>query len=121
MTFFTRSGTAYEPQFALVRSDRTSGHSTQIALAGQVAQFSQPDASRPATYGFLTLGMLGGVGSGGSGSSYQLGGGVGYRTLYRSTLGVRVEARYRRWFDETPYGLNEFSILLGLGALLGSG
>lgn len=121
VTFFTGGRTAVEPYFGFSRVGTSNGHSTQLALGGQVMQFSSPDPETESTYGFVNGGMIGGFSSGSSGASYQLGGGFGYRMVIRESLGVRVEARYRRWFDEDSFGLNEVSLGIGLGALLGTG
>ncbi len=46
-----------------------------------------------------------------------IGGEVGYRFIVKSALGVRVNARYRRWFSDYS-GLNEIGIGVSLGAVL---
>lgn len=118
-TFFTGGATALEPYFGLQRIATSDDHSTQIALGAQVMRFTNPDAAASSAYGFVNGGMLGGWSSGSSSASYQLGGGLGCRTVVRGSLALRIEGRYRRWFDDSSIGLNELSLGIGVGALLG--
>ena len=46
------------------------------------------------------------------------GGGLGYRWRLGPAFVLRAEGRYRRWFDD---GVNDISLLLGLGARTGGG
>ena len=47
----------------------------------------------------------------------SLGAGLGYRWRVASGLVVRAEGGFRRWFDDP--GVNDFSLMLGLGASVG--
>ena len=46
-------------------------------------------------------------------TDFAAGGGLGYRWRLGPAFVLRAEARYRRWFDDA---VNEFSLLMGLGA-----
>ena len=46
-------------------------------------------------------------------TDFAAGGGLGYQWRLGPAFVLRAEGRYRRWFDE---GVNEFSVLMGLGA-----
>lgn len=117
-TFFTPSHTAIEPQLGYTYVSNGDGVS-RIAFAMQLMQFSKANAApQNSAYGLINAGIVGAFGSGGSDSSFQLGAGAGYRIVVRKTLGLRFEARYRRWFD-SPGGFNEITIGVGMGAILG--
>ncbi|MDE2997528.1 MAG: hypothetical protein OXU79_00445 [Gemmatimonadota bacterium] len=47
-----------------------------------------------------------------------VGGGLGYRRRLGPAFVLRAEGRYRRWFDD---GVDDFSLLFGLGAQSGGG
>ena len=49
-------------------------------------------------------------------TDFAAGGGLGYQWRLGPTFVVRAEGRYRRWFDDA---VNDFSLLLGLGARIG--
>ena len=51
-------------------------------------------------------------------TDFAAGGGLGYRWRLGPAFVFRAEGRYRRWFDD---GVNDFSLLLGLGARAGAG
>ena len=46
-------------------------------------------------------------------TDFSIGGGLGYQWRLGPAFVLRSEGRYRRWFDD---GVNEFSVLMGLGA-----
>ena len=46
-------------------------------------------------------------------TDFAAGGGLGYRWRLGPAFVLRAEGRYRRWFDD---GVNDFSLLIGLGA-----
>ena len=63
--------------------------------------------------------------SGEDDTQFAVGGG-GYRWRVGPAFVLRVETRYRRWFQEqySPLysrDINDFSLLVGLGAVLGGG
>lgn len=118
VTLFSRSGTAVEPQAGITATWSGGRNETAIAAGAQLMQFAKSDPMRKSSgFGFLNAGLVGGSSGGGV---YNLGGGIGYRTVYRNALGVRVEGGYRRWFGEHEFGLNQIYVVLGLGAVLGS-
>ena len=51
-------------------------------------------------------------------TDFAAGGGLGYQWRLGPAFVLRSEGRYRRWFDD---GVNNFSLLLGLGARSGHG
>ena len=51
-------------------------------------------------------------------TDFAAGGGLGYRRRLGPAFVFRAEGRYRRWFDD---GVNDFSLLVGLGARAGPG
>lgn len=116
---FVRPQVALEPQVGIVRVGTEGGSSGLFTGALQVNQFFD-DPSAGAAFGLLNLGFTTGIGGGTSSTLYAAGGGAGYRTILSETLGVRLEGRYRRLFGDEGPGSNEFSILVGLGAVLGN-
>lgn len=118
-TMFATPNLALEPQVGILRIGTESGSSGLFTAAFQVNQFFR-DPSAGSVFGLLNVGFTTGFGSGSSDSIYAAGGGAGYRTIVSETLGVRLEGRYRRLFSDEGTGMNEFSVLVGLGAVLGS-
>ena len=119
-TFFTNSRVAIEPQVGILHYSSNGEGSTSLTLGVQLMQFARPAPAGAASgYGFIHSGMLAAASEGSSNTSFQLGAGAGYRFVYRHSLGIRVEARYRRWLDENGLGPNELSLGLGFGAVLG--
>lgn len=51
-------------------------------------------------------------------TDFAAGGGLGYQWRLGPAFVLRAEGRYRRWFDDA---VNDFSLLLGLGARAGRG
>jgi len=117
LMMFARPMLAIEPQVGLTRVGTESGSSGLFTGAIQLNQFFT-DPSAGSVFGLLNIGFTTGFGDGGSDSVYAAGGGAGYRTIVRESLGVRLEGRYRRMFGDEGIGTNEFSILVGLGAVL---
>ncbi|HSK17859.1 MAG TPA: hypothetical protein VK912_01865 [Longimicrobiales bacterium] len=115
---FVRPTLALEPQVGFLRVGNDGGSSGLFTGAMQIDQFFG-DPSAGSVFGLLNVGFTTGFGSGSNDSIYAAGGGVGYRTIVSETLGVRVEGRYRRLFGDEGSGLNEFSVLVGLGTVLG--
>lgn len=121
LTYFTSSRTAIEPQAGLLRYSDEGEGTTYITLGAQLMQFAKPSAAGTnAGYGFIHGGMVGASGDNASSTTFHAGAGAGYRWVYRKSLGLRVEARYRRHFDSSLWGVNELSLGLGFGAILGA-
>jgi hypothetical protein len=118
LMLFATPSLALEPQVGIVRLGTESSSSGLFTGAFQVNQFLR-DPEAGSVFALLNGGFTTGFGSGGSDTYFALGGGAGYRMIVRETLGVRLEGRYRRLFDDAAIGTNEFSILVGLGAVLG--
>lgn len=117
-TFFIGETFAVEPQVGFVSARSSGSTRSQVAIAGQLMQFTNAvTESRGSTYAFLNGGLLH-FSSARSNTSYQAGGGVGYRWVVRRSLGLRFEGRYRRYFSRAIAGPNEFSLLIGAGAVL---
>lgn len=116
---FAQPTLAIEPQVGMTRVGTESGSSGLFTGAIQLNQFFR-DPSAGSVFGLLNVGFTTGFGDGGSDSIYAAGGGAGYRTIVRESLGVRLEGRYRRLFGDEGIATNEFSILVGLGAVLGN-
>ena len=98
------------------------GSDAQASVAGRVAYFPRGAA----TSGLYVMGQAGLKGdTSGTANTFLAGGGGGYRWRVGPAFVLRLEARYRRWFDSQNYyyhstsDLNEFSLLIGLGAVLG--
>lgn len=103
-----------EPQVALNIISSGGNTATTVGLAGGVGYlFKGPSVNSGFAEGVLAYQSL----SGGGFSNHELalGGRLGYRILAGTSLGVRFEAGYRRWFDAH---LNEFTLGIGLGGVL---
>lgn len=121
LTYFTSSRTAIEPQAGVLRYSDDGEGATYITLGAQLMQFAKPSAAGTnAGYGFIDGGLVGVAADHASGATFHAGAGAGYRWVYRKSLGLRVEARYRRHFDRDLWCVNELSLGLGFGAILGA-
>lgn len=118
LMMFARPTLAIEPQVGLMRVGTENGSSGLFTGAIQLNQFFS-DPSAGSVFGLLNVGFTTDFGDDDSDSIFAAGGGAGYRTIVREALGVRLEGRYRRLFGDVG-GTNEFSILVGLGAVLGN-
>jgi hypothetical protein len=99
-----------EPQVAFLYQSATEGGLVNAAL--QVGTFTRAH-SRSSPYvavHILTLSTFGGGGS----TDFAGGGSVGIRRIVNDRVGVRFEARYRRFFDAD---FNDIALLVGVGAL----
>jgi hypothetical protein len=54
-------------------------------------------------------------GGGGGNTEFAAGLSAGYRHALKDVLGLRYEARFRRWFDGD---LNEVALILGFGVAI---
>ena len=57
-------------------------------------------------------------GGGNSETDFAVGGGFGFRSVINDAIGFHIEGRYRRWFDDFA-DVNEFSVAVGIGAIIG--
>jgi hypothetical protein len=114
-SFFAGRKMLVEPQLAL-RMVHVDGETfTTLGLGGQLAYLTRGSAvNSPFLAGTLGFQSSSG-GSGGSDSDFGLGAKIGYRTILGSSVGLRFEAGYRRWFDSE---LNEITIGIGIGGII---
>ena len=113
-SFFAGKSLFVEPQVSLNILSSDGETLTTIGLGGQVGYlFNGPETNSP----FLAAGLgFQSVSAGGeSDSEVGLGGKVGYRILSGTSLGLRFEAGYRRWFDSK---VNEFMVGIGIGGIV---
>ena len=123
-TLFTTPSIMVEPQIAFSRTSAGTGSYTSLTLAGQVGyctKSSEGGSPYVAIGGALQWSKATYDSPGFSGSASTsgpaIGGEAGYRFVVKSALGVRVNARYRRWFSDYS-SLNEFNLSVALGAVL---
>lgn len=113
-TFFAAEAFMVEPQLALNILSGGGTTVTTMGLGGQVGYlFDGPVVNSPFAAGSLQFQSISGGGN--STNDVALGGVVGYRIVVGSTVAVRLEAGYHRWFDNH---LNEFSFGVGFGGLI---
>lgn len=115
-SIFTASGIMLEPQAALNILSASGNTATTVGLGGGVGYlFKGARVNSAFAQGVIAFQSVSGGGV--SHGEVALGARLGYRLVVKTTLGVRLEAGYRRWFDSH---LNEFSFGVGLGAVLHS-
>jgi hypothetical protein len=111
-TVFATPSVMIEPQIAfLYETGSTSGLLNAALQVGYVFNPETPGSLYLAAH----LQTANGFGNGGN-TEFAAGGSVGYRRVVKDILAVRLEGRYRRWFDF--FGLNEIAIIVGFGAAL---
>ncbi|MDE3259289.1 MAG: hypothetical protein OYM47_15795 [Gemmatimonadota bacterium] len=120
VSWFSNERLAFGPEFSLGRFS-VEGHSiTSLFLSGRTA-FHSGSVSTSGAYvfcrGALLLSIDNRSGESESDTDVSVGAGLGYCWPLASGLVVRAEGGYRRWFEDP--GVNEFSLLLGLGARAG--
>lgn len=119
--WFPSDQLAIGPEFSFGwRSSDGAGFSS-LYLAGRGAFFLQSNAvSGPYLLG---NGVLAGLYfEGFSEHAFSVGAGLGYQWRVGPAFVLKAEGRYRRWFHEFnkfDEGLNDFSLLFGLGTRLG--
>ena len=116
-TIFAAPRLAVEPHFGLIRFSDDDNASTRFSVGAQLMGFLNADATR-SPYVFATGSLVRASSDSNSDSFGALGAGLGYRTVVRSSLGLRFEARYRRWSNDGE-SVNELGLLVGMGAVLG--
>ena len=110
-TFFAGPNLMVEPQVAFVYQSFSDAGLLNATL--QVGYLIRPGAGgSPYFAGHLFSANSFGEGSG---SEFAAGASLGYRHVVKDVLGLRYEARYRRWFDAD---LNEVALLVGFGVVL---
>lgn len=118
-TIFTSSNVAIEPQLNFT-AIRAGGETlTSLGFAGRVKYFFKgPSVNSAYVVGDGALARLSGLGE--SETDFALGGGIGFRSVINDALGFHIEGRYRRWFEDFT-DVNEFTVAVGLGAIVGGG
>ncbi len=113
-TFFAGEAVMVEPQIALNLLSSGGTTLTTVGLGGQAGYLFKGSAvNSPFLAG--VLGFQSVSGGGFSDSDFGRGGKGGYRVLVGTSVGVRVEGGYRRWFDSE---LNVFSFGIGIGGIV---
>lgn len=119
ISWFLDERFSISPEFGLGRASGGRENITSLYLAGRGA-FHPRGGSASGVYGFGRVALRAISwdlrGESDSVRDSSLGAGLGYRWRVGNGLVVRAEGGYRRWFDDK---LNEFSVLLGLGACIG--
>jgi len=111
VTFFARPSLMVEPQLAFAYQSFTGTGLLNIAL--QLGYLTRPTAGGSL---YLAGHLLAATAFGdGSSSEFAAGASVGYRHVVKEIVGLRYEARYRRWFDVE---LHEVALLVGLGVAI---
>lgn len=113
---FAGASVLVEPQMALNIVSSEGETSTSVGLGGQVGYLFQ-GASLNSPFIAGALGFQSVSGGGFSESDFGIGGKVGYRVLIGSSVGLRFEGGYRRWFDSD---LNEFTFGVAVGGIIRS-
>lgn len=111
-TFFVGGSLMVEPQVAFLYQSFNDGGLVNVAL--QLGYLMRPTA-KGSPYMAWHLLAANAFGGGGSSSSYAAGASVGFRHVVREVLGLRYEARFRRWFEAD---LNEVGLLVGFGVAI---
>jgi hypothetical protein len=111
-TFFAGGNLMVEPQVAFIYQSFNHGGLFNIAL--QLGYLTRATAQGSPYLAWHLL-AANAFGSGGFSSSYAAGASVGYRHVVRQVLGLRYEARFRRWFEAD---LNEVGLLVGFGVAI---
>ncbi len=116
-TFFPSSNVAIEPRLSFNRVSEGDFSLTVLGLDARVkALFS--GALEDSFYVYGVGSVLRASSGGESDSDFAAGGGIGFRKLATDHLAVNFEGGYRRWFIEGE-GLNEFTLSVGVGAVVG--
>lgn len=110
-TIFAGPNLMIEPQVAFAYLSFSDGGLLNAAL--QLGYLMQP-AGRGSLYLAAHLLSANSFGDG-SGTEFAAGGSLGYRLVVKDVVGLRYEARYRRWFDAD---LNELALLVGFGVVI---
>jgi len=105
-----------EPQLALTWTSTEGGTSTRVGVGGQIGYlFKGSTAKSLYLAGSLAYQSISGDVT--SDGDFGFGGKLGVRVPYGSSVGVRFEAGYRRWFD---HEINEITLGVGVGGIVHS-
>ncbi|MEO5510445.1 MAG: hypothetical protein ABIS27_07420 [Longimicrobiales bacterium] len=117
LTYFATPRIALEPQLGFIRSSGAGTTVSVLSLGGQVMGFLREADHSP--YAFVLAGMDRQTGIVDD-NQYGVGAGIGYRTILREALAVRLEGRFRRITDDGSH-VDEIAALVGFGAVMGKG
>ena len=116
LTLFMSPRFAIEPELGIVRISDEGSSFMLTTAALQFNGFLGADANK-SPYLFAQVATIREDEDGGGDSDNAFGVGAGYRKVYRESIALRYELRYRRW--SRPFGsANEFGLLIGFGAVI---
>ena len=114
-TFFASPSVMVEPQLAFSTTSGGGESATFFTFVGQIGYLFTPSASGSAYVAANGAFQTANAG-GGTVSGPGFGAALGYRFKVKSSLAIRLDGRYRRWFSDFK-DVNEIGFGLGLGAL----
>ncbi len=114
-TFFASPSVMVEPQLAFSTTSGGGESATFFTFVGQIGYLFTPSASASAYVAANGAFQTANAG-GGTVSGPGFGAALGYRFKVKSSLAIRLDGRYRRWFSDFK-DVNEIGFGLGLGAL----
>ena len=114
-TFFAGRSLTIEPQLALTWLSGDGGTQTRVGLGGQIGYLFKGSTAK-SLYVAGSVALLS-VSEGSSETDFGLGGKVGVRVPWGSSVGVRFEGGYRRWLDNE---INEITLGVGVGGIVHS-
>ena len=119
-TFFPSSNVALEPRLSF---NRVSDGDFSLTVAGLDARLKVlvNGALEDSFYLYGAGSVLRTSSDDDSESDFAAGAGIGFRKLATDHLAVNFEGGYRRWFIDGDESLNEFTLSVGVGAVVGGG
>ncbi len=112
LSFFAGKSLLVEPSVGFTLISGGGETQTLVHLGGQIGYFVNGSAVN-SPYFAANVGSV--FGSAVDPAQVGVGGKIGYRTVVGSSLGVRFEAGYRRWFNAH---LNEITFGIGIGGIV---
>lgn len=112
-TFFAGRSLTVEPQLALTWLSGDGGTQTRVGLGGQIGYLFNGSTAKS----LYLAGSLAWLSSSDeiTDTDFGFGGKLGVRVPCGSSVGVRFEGGYRRWFD---HEINEITLGVGVGAIV---
>ena len=116
VAWFPGASMSVGPEINIGRSSGSTIRTTSLNLGGR-AMFSLKDNTVSGPYLLCNGAVLVlDVDDREAEADFSAGGGLGYQIRAGAAFVMRAEAQYRRWFDDE---VNDFSLLVGLGARIG--
>ena len=112
-TFFAGRSLTLEPQLALTWVSYDGGTQTRVGLGGQIGYLFKGSTAK-SLYVAGSLALLS-ISEDNSDTDFGLGGKLGVRVPCGSSVGVRFEGGYRRWFN---HEINEITLGVGVGGIV---